>query len=122
MCASASESPLRLPDVRRWLLISFVEEGRSVRVNFAELKKKFDDPYTHEEYDLSEVLASVDSPFLVYEMSLLASGHVEFGMRLRDAAAGAGDCHEGEATVCRALRCLAERLFVLADRLRLDEP
>ena len=116
MCASASESPLRLPDVRRWFLISFVEEGRSVRVNFAELKKKFDDPYTHEEYDLSEVLASVDSPFLVYEMSLLASGHVEFGTRLRDAAVGAGDCDEGEATVCHALRCLAERLFVLADR------
>jgi hypothetical protein len=93
-----------------------------VRGNFAELKKKFDDPYTHEEYDLSEVLASVDSPFLVYEMSLLASGHVEFGMRLRDAAVAAGDCDEGDATVCHALRCLAERLFVLADRLRLDEP
>ncbi len=122
MCASASESPLRLPDVCRWFVVSFVEEGPSVRVNFAKLKKKFDDPYTHEEYDLSEVLASVDIPFLVYEMSLLASGHVEFGMRLRDAAAGAGDCHEGEATVCHALRCLAERLFVLADRLRLDEP
>jgi hypothetical protein len=83
-----------------------------VSVNFAELKKKFDDPYTHEEYDLSEVLASVDSPFLVYEMSLLASGHIEFGMRLRDAAVAAGDCDEGEATVCHALRCLAERLFI----------
>jgi hypothetical protein len=62
-------------------------------------------------------------------MSLLVSGHVEFGLRLRDAVVGAvhraGDCDdsEGEATVCHALRCLAERLLrvVLAGRLRLDQ-
>jgi hypothetical protein len=44
---------------------------------------------------VTSLATSVDSPFFVYEMSLLASGHVEFGMRLRDAAALSGDCEQG---------------------------
>ena len=75
------------------------------------------DPYTHEQYDLSEVLASVETPFLVYETALLAAGHVEMGKRLRRAATEAGDCEDGQATVCFALRVLAERMIVLANLL-----
>ena len=117
--ALASESAAPLSDVCSWYLMQFVERGHFVRADFALLKKSFVDPYKHEVYDLSEALASVDTPFLVYETALLASGHVDMGNRLRRKAAEAGDCHDGEATVCFALRCLAERLFILAGRLRI---
>ena len=104
----------------RWHLITFVERGRSVRADFAKLEKSFVDPYTGEVYDLTEALASVETPFLVYETALLAAGHVEMGQRLRHAAATeAGDCEDsdGQATVCFALRVLAERMIILASRL-----
>ena len=102
----------------RWHLITFVERGGSVRADFAKLEKSFVDPYTFEVYDLTEALASVDTPFLLYETALLAAGHVEMGKRLRKAATEAGDCEDGRATVCFALRVLAERMDVLAGRLR----
>ena len=96
----------------------FVERGHSVRSSFHELKKSFVGIYTHEVYDLTEALASVETPFLLYETALLAAGHVEMGKRLRKAATEAGDCEDGRATVCFALRVLAERMDVLAGRLR----
>ena len=69
---------------------------------------------------LRQVLASVDTPFLVVEAALLASAHVRMGLRLMErATAEAGDCEDGGSTVGLALRCLAERMFILADRLRL---
>ena len=106
-------------DVRSWWLIKFVEGGQSLRPHFPQLKKSFRDPYKHEWYDLSEALASVETPFLVYEAALLAAGHVDMAKRLRQKAAEAGDCEDGPATVCFALQCLAERLLILAGRLRL---
>ena len=102
----------------RWHLITFVERGRSVRADFAKLEKSFVDPYTFEVYDLTEALASVETPFLLYETALLAAGHVEMGKRLRKAAAEADECEDGQATVCFALQVLAERMDVLADRLQ----
>jgi hypothetical protein len=99
-------------------LIKFVEGGHYVRDNFDKLEKRFVDIYKHEVYDLTEALASVETPFLLYETALLAAGHVEMGKRLRKAAAEAGDCEEGPATVCFALRVLAERMDVLAGRLQ----
>jgi hypothetical protein len=101
-------------------LIKFVEGGHHVRANFDELEKRFVDIYTGEVYDLTEALASVETPFLLYETALLAAGHVEMGKRLRHAAAAeAGDCEDGRrATVCFALRVLAERMDVLAGRLQ----
>ena len=101
----------------RWHLITFVERGRSVRANFDKLEKSFLDIYKHEVYDLTEALASVETPFLLYETALLAAGHVEMGKRLRKAATEAGDCEDGHATVCFALRVLAERMIILAGRL-----
>ncbi len=89
-----------------------------MRANFDELEKRFVDIYTGEVYDLTEALASVETPFLLYETALLAAGHVEMGKRLRKAAAEAGDYEDGLATVCFALRVLAERMDVLAGRLR----
>ena len=98
--------------------MQFVERSHFVRADFALLKKSFVDPYKHEVYDLTEALAAVDTPFLVYETALLAAGHVDMAKRLRHAAATeAGDCEDGQATVCFALRVLAERMIVLADRL-----
>jgi hypothetical protein len=76
------------------------------------------DIYTGEVYDLTEALASVETPFLLYETALLAAGHVEMGKRLRKAAAEACECEDGQATVCFALQVLAERMDVLADRLQ----
>ena len=115
--ALASAAPLS--DLCRWHLITFVERGGSVRADFAKLEKSFVDPYTFEVYDLTEALASVDTPFLLYETALLAAGHVEMGKRLGHAAATeAGDCENGQATVCFALRVLAERMSVLAGRLQ----
>ena len=108
-----------LSDLCSWHLIKFVEAGRHVRADFDKLEKSFVDIYKHEVYDLTEVLASVETPFLVYETALLAAGHVEMGKRLRRAATEAGDCDDGTATVCFALQCLAERLLILATRLRL---
>ena len=40
-------------------VIGFVQAGHSLRADFDELEKGFVDPYTHEEYDLREVLASL---------------------------------------------------------------
>jgi hypothetical protein len=111
--------PQPLSDLCSWHLIMFVERGHSVRNNFHELKKSFVDIYTHEMYDLNEALASVETPFLVYEAALLAAGHVDMAKRLRQKAAEAGDCDDGTVTVCFALQCLAERLLILATRLRL---
>jgi hypothetical protein len=105
--------------VCRWHLIQFVERGLSVLADFAQLGKSFEDPYKREVYDLREVLASVDTPFLVYETALLAAGHVHMGKKLMQAATEAGDCQDDGATLCLALKCLAQRMFVLADRLRL---
>ena len=99
-------------------MIKFVEGGHYVRDNFDKLEKRFVDIYKHEVYDLTEALASVETPFLLYETALLAAGHVEMGKRLRKAAAEAGDCEGGRATVCFALRVLAERMDVLAGRLQ----
>ena len=66
------------------------------------------------------MLASVDTPFLVVEAALLASAHDRMGRRLMErAATEPGDCEDGGSTVGLALRCLAERTFRLADRLRL---
>ena len=107
-----------LSDLCSWHLIKFVEGGHHVRANFDKLEKSFVDIYKGEVYDLSEALASVETPFLLYETALLAAGHVEMGKRLRKAAAEAGDCEDGQATVCFALRVLAERMDVLADRLQ----
>ena len=90
-----------------------------MRDNFDKLEKSFVDIYLKQTYDLTEVLASVDTPFLVYETALLAAGHVDMGQRLMKAATEAGDCQDGQATVCFALKCLAQRMFVLAGRLRL---
>ena len=101
-----------------WHLIKFVEGGHHVRADFDKLEKNFKDIYTHEVYDLTETLASVETPFLLYETALLAAGHVEMGKRLRKAAAEAGDCEDGQATVCFALQVLAKRMDVLADRLQ----
>ena len=90
-----------------------------MRADFHRLETSFFDIYHKQTYDLTEVLASVDTPFLVYETALLAAGHVEMGKRLRHAAATeAGDCENGQATVCFALRVLAERMSVLAGRLQ----
>jgi hypothetical protein len=102
-----------------WHLITFVERGHSVRADFHRLEKSFFDIYHKQTYDLREVLASVDTPFLVYETALLAAGHVDMGQKLMKAATEAGDCQDGQATVCFALKCLAQRMFVLAGRLRL---
>ena len=101
-------------------MIKFVEGGHHVRADFDKLEMSFVDIYTHEVYDLTEALASVETPFLLYETALLAAGHVEMGKRLRKAAAEAGDYEDGLrlATVCFALRVLAERMDVLAGRLR----
>ena len=115
--ALASAAPLS--DLCSWHLIKFVEGGHSVRANFDKLEKSFFDIYTKQTYDLAEVLASVDTPFLVYETALLAAGHVDMGQKLMKAATEAGDCQNGQATVCFALKCLAQRMFVLAGRLRL---
>ena len=90
-----------------------------MRDDFDKLKKSFVDIYTEQTYDLTEVLASVDTPFLVYETALLAAGHVDMGQKLMKAATEAGDCQDDGATLCLALKCLAQRMFVLADRLRL---
>ena len=99
--------------------MKFVEDGHFVRADFARLMKSFVDPYKREEYDLREVLASADTPFLVYETALLAAGHVHMGQKLMQAATEAGDCQDDGTTLCLALKCLAQRMFVLADRLRL---
>ena len=107
-----------LSDLCSWHLIKFVEAGHHVRADFGELERSFVDIYTGEVYDLSEALASVETPFLLYETALLAAGHVEMGKRLRKAAAEANDCEDGQATVCFALQVLAERMDVLADRLQ----
>ena len=115
--ALASAAPLS--DLCSWHLITFVERGHSVRADFHSLEKRFFDIYHKQYYDLTEVLASVDTPFLVYETALLAAGHVDMGQRLMTAATEAGDCQDGQATVCFALKCLAQRMFVLAGRLRL---
>ena len=115
--ALASAAPLS--DLCSWHLITFVERGHSVRADFHRLEKSFFDIYHKQTYDLTEVLASVDTPFLVYETALLAAGHVDMGQRLMKAATEAGDCQDGQATVCFALKCLAQRMFVLAGRLRL---
>ena len=115
--ALASAAPLS--DLCSWHLITFVERGHSVRADFLRLEKSFFDIYHKQTYDLREVLASVDTPFLVYETALLAAGHVDMGQKLMKAATEAGDCQEGRATVCFALKCLAQRMFVLAGRLRL---
>ena len=90
-----------------------------MRADFHRLETSFFDIYHKHTYDLTEVLASVDTPFLVYETALLAAGHVDMAKRLRQKAAEAGDCDDGTATVCFALQCLAERLLILATRLRL---
>ena len=115
--ALASAAPLS--DLCSWHLITFVERGLSVRADFHRLEKGFFDIYHKQTYDLTEVLASVDTPFLVYETALLAAGHVDMGQKLMKAATEAGDCQDGQATVCFALKCLAQRLFILAGRLRL---
>ena len=117
--AYALGSAAPLSDLCSWHLIKFVEGGHSVRANFDKLEKSFFDIYTKQTYDLAEVLASVDTPFLVYETALLAAGHVDMGQRLMKAATEADDCQDGRATVCFALKCLAQRMFVLAGRLRL---
>ena len=46
-----------VPRCSYWI-IQFVEAGYFLRDNFDELGKSFEDPYTHETYDLSQVLAS----------------------------------------------------------------
>jgi hypothetical protein len=117
--ASTLASAAPLSDLCSWHLITFVERGHSVRADFHRLETRFFDIYRKQTYDLTEVLASVDTPFLVYETALLAAGHVDMGQKLMKAATEAGDCQNGQATVCFALKCLAQRMFVLAGRLRL---
>ena len=46
-----------VPRCSYWI-IQFVEAGYFLRDNFDELGTSFEDPYTHETYDLSQVLAS----------------------------------------------------------------
>ena len=53
-----------------WWLIQFVEAGYFLRDNFEELGKSFEDPYTHETYDLSQVLASFFESMFIDQASL----------------------------------------------------
>ena len=55
-----------------WWLIQFVEAGYFLRDNFDELGTSFEDPYTHETYDLSQVLVSFLKAYLSIKQPLTA--------------------------------------------------
>jgi len=58
-----------VPRCSYWI-IQFVEAGYFLRDNFDELGKSFEDPYTHETYDLSQVLASFFESIFIDQAAL----------------------------------------------------
>ena len=77
-----------VPRCSYWI-IQFVEAGYFLRDNFAELGKSFEDPYTHETYDLSQVLASFfESKFI--DQATLNGTRPNSPLRVKPATTGAG--------------------------------
>ena len=74
-----------------WWLIQFVEAGYFLRDNFKfdELGTSFEDPYTHETYDLSQVLASFFESIFI-DQATLNGTRPNSPLSVKPATTGAG--------------------------------
>ena len=76
-------------DVCSWWIMAFVQAGHSLHDDFDKLEKGFEDPYTHETYDLSKVLASfLESIFI--DKAALNGTRPNAPLGVRPATTGAG--------------------------------